>query len=190
MIVQRHGVTGRRKDHRTGRQVLRRRGGKILLPRLPLGDGDVAGRLHKGGELLVGDFGRVHPEAVHVGAMHWPGIRGRLHPDGVIDVRRVLCSHRELAAGNPHHAVGCGPGWSIRVLDRGNKARWRRHRVPGRVRRPCGGTRLARRQSRAHRPSGNDNRDGDDRDGDPCPRGSAAPRPGGIALRGLPPGFP
>ena len=44
--------------------------GKFLFRRRALGDGDVAGGFDELLELFVGDFRRVHPEAVHVNAMH------------------------------------------------------------------------------------------------------------------------
>ena len=171
VVVQRHRVVGRREDHRTGSQVLRRRGGEIFLPRLPFGDRDVIGRLDESGELLVGHFGGIHPEAVHVGAMHRPGVRGRLHPDGVIHVGRVLRAHRELAAGNPHHAGGRRPGRGILVFDSRKKRRCRHHLFRPRTRLARRRARLVRHRPRAHRLGGKENQGGDDHDGDnPCPR--------------------
>ena len=46
-------------------------------------------------------------------------VRGGLHADHVVHVGRVLRSHREFAAGNPHHARRRGAWRRLRVRDGG-----------------------------------------------------------------------
>ena len=48
--------------------------------------------------------------------MHRTRIRGRLHADLVVHVGRILRAHRELAAGNPHHACRRRAGRRLRAL--------------------------------------------------------------------------
>ena len=111
IIVQRHGLRRRREDRGAGDEILRRRGGEFFLRRLLLGDGDVAGGLDEFLELLVGHLRRVHPEAVHINAVNGQ----RVARDARQAAQRFaggVAAHRELAAGNPHHALrrGCGRG--------------------------------------------------------------------------------
>ena len=117
MIGQRDGTARRREEHRSGNEFLRRRAGKILCARRALGHGDITRRLHEGGELCVGHFRRVHPEAVHRDAMHGTRVGRRLHADRIVHVRRILRAHREFPTGNPHHAIGRGPGGASLVFD-------------------------------------------------------------------------
>src|SRR6185436_7542717 len=70
MIVERHRMSGRRENHRTGDQIFRRRAGKVFSFRSSLGYGDVSGSFHEFSELLVGDIGPVHEEAVDINAMN------------------------------------------------------------------------------------------------------------------------
>src|SRR5207249_4627524 len=76
-VLRVHRSRGGLEDQRAGDQLLLRRRGR---PRRGLahnlfqggwlfGRGDVAGRLDEGPELGVGDFGCVHPEAIHADAV-------------------------------------------------------------------------------------------------------------------------
>ena len=156
-------MVGRCKDDRAGHQLLRRHAWKIRRVRLLLGHGDVARRFHKCGELLVGDLGLVHPESVHGGAVDGTRVRGRLHPNGIVHVGRILRAHGEFAAGNPDHALGSLAGRRGRVLDGGQERGRRRH---------CDG-RGHRRRCRAHDADGQRDGAGNRRHGDPRPRASA-----------------
>ena len=73
------------------------------VARRPLGHRHILGRLYKLRELVVRDFGLVHPESIHSDTMPRLGIR------------KLVCTHPELAAGNPDHAPRCRTGWKRRV---------------------------------------------------------------------------
>ena len=107
----------RREDQRSGNEHLVGRLGRAfghLLLQLvpidrPLGDGLVARGRDEGAELRVGDFGRVHPEAVNLHLV----LRRLVGPS-----KRIGRAHDELAAGNPEHAHWCVDGRNGRVLRR------------------------------------------------------------------------
>ena len=68
MIVERHGMSvGAKTTEPATRFSAERR--KILRARRSFGHRNIARGLHERGELVVGDVGRVHPEAVHVDAV-------------------------------------------------------------------------------------------------------------------------
>ena len=104
MVLQRHRAGRRREDGGPGDQVLRRRGRELLPGRRALGDGDVAGGVDKLLELLVRHVGLVHPEAVHIDPVDGDRVAGNARQAAERFAGRVA-AHRELAAGNPDHAL-------------------------------------------------------------------------------------
>jgi hypothetical protein len=87
-------MRGRRKHHRSGRQVFRLRVWKIFCIRLALRHGDVSGGVYELRELIVGDRGAIHPEWGDIHAVHRPGV---FHIG-------VVRSQPEFAAGNLEHS--------------------------------------------------------------------------------------
>ncbi len=74
MIVERNRFLRRRKHDRTGDEVFLGCAGKLGRGGSALGDGHVARGLDERRELVVGHFVLIHPEAVDIYAMNWPGV--------------------------------------------------------------------------------------------------------------------
>ena len=83
---------GHDENHRSRQAHLGRQPGVLRRIHWPLGDGDVSGGADELRELVVADFGTVHPEASHCLFAH------RL----LLRINRV--AEGELATGHPHHA--------------------------------------------------------------------------------------
>ena len=122
VIVERDGPRRRREHDRARDQVLWRRARKLRRRRRALGDGDVAGGFDELCELLVGDLGRVHPEAVDVDTMHRQRVAGHARQRAE-RLAFNMTAHRELAAGNPHHPVGRRTRCGDRIGDGGRECR-------------------------------------------------------------------
>ena len=105
VVVEGYRSLGRREDDRAGNEVLGRRFWEILGAGGRLGHGHIAGRCHERGELVVGDLGGVHPEPVDMDTVHRPAVGHRIVAAERF-ATRVVASHRELAAGDPHHSPG------------------------------------------------------------------------------------
>src|SRR5262249_31293546 len=103
MIVEGHGLKSGGENRRAGHQILRRGSREFFFSWFAFGDGDVTCGPDEFPELRVGDFSRIHPEAIHVDAMNGSGVAHgvRTAADGA---SRIVTAHREFTSGNPHHA--------------------------------------------------------------------------------------
>src|SRR5215469_7292965 len=79
IIVERNLVLRRRENDGARNQVLRRSSRIIFSPRLSLRDRDISGCSDEFGELIIGDVGSVHPEAIDINPMNRTGIGSAVH---------------------------------------------------------------------------------------------------------------
>jgi len=94
-VAQVHRSGRLAKHHGRGLEQLRPGTGVVVGIRRPLGERDVAGRVHKAAEVGIRHRELVHPESPDAAAM-----RGSFL--GVVRVR----SHQVRAAGDPDHPLG------------------------------------------------------------------------------------
>src|SRR5262249_33546791 len=71
MIVERDFVIRWRKHNGACHEILLRRSWKLLFRWGPFGNRDVTGRPDKFLELRIRHRGGIHPETVHINAVHW-----------------------------------------------------------------------------------------------------------------------
>src|SRR6516225_12079140 len=124
VIIERHGVIGRRKDNAPGNKILRWRSRKILSSWRALRDSHVPRRLYELRELRVGHIRLVYVEAIHINAVNRTSVKRGLHPH-IVHVGRIICPHREFPPGNPRHSFRSSSGSRAAILNRGLKSAYR-----------------------------------------------------------------